>query len=375
MYFILIFLSFIYFFNNLAEISNMNPYTQLSGTVEDLLSSSNYFYVVKMDLNGIVLYANTKFHNQLAFYKGNVQGTKFSKFIFPSDHSKYQNLLEKTLHLKERNFVMDIRKLSHDGFDFYWTRWEFSIYSIEGRPQYILGLGHKIEKFSDINIDLPVGIQDVHIKNEIIEGLFENNLIGFWLWDILKNKDQLSLSLMGLLGFSSNGDQLYKGNLKWKKNIHPEDKKLVNTNLQEHFNSFGKVPFHCEFRIKIAEDDEKWVIGYGKVVEWSSNGKASKMVGGFFDATGKKKSENLLKKQNEFLRNLNFNQSHSMRAKLANIIGILEVMDPKANMVDSLHFIKMLKSEAKKLDQVLKQSIAKTNRLDISYMSEAESTR
>jgi PAS domain-containing protein len=353
----------------------MTPYAQLSGPMEELFPSSNYFYVVKMALDNTVLFANTKFQNQLAFYKGNIQGSKFSKFIFPSDHSKYQNLLEKTLQLNERNFVMDIRKLSHDGFDFYWTRWEFSVYSLEGMPQYIIGLGHKIEKFSDINIDLPVGIQDIHIKNEIIEGLFENNLIGYWLWDILKNRDQLSLSLMSLLGYSSHGKLQNRVNLKWKKNIHPEDKKLVNSHLEEHFNSLGKIPFHCEFRINVAEDNEKWVIGYGKVVEWAQNGKPSKMVGGFFDATGKKNSENLLKKQNEFLKNLNFSQSHTMRAKLANIIGILEVIDPTADVSDSLHYVKMLKSEAKKLDRVLKQSIAKTNSLDISYMSEAESTR
>jgi len=344
----------------------MNLLTQISGNEEEFLPSSNYFYVLKIDLKGKVLFANAKFQKQLAFSKGKVEGASFSKFIFPSDHSKYQNLLEKTLYLKERNFVMDIRKLSHDGFDFYWTRWEFSVYSFNGNPQHIIGLGHKIEKFSDINIDLPVGIQDVHIKNEIIEGLFENNLIGFWLWDILKNKDQLSLSLMRILGYSTNGGKLVKEHLKWKKHIHPEDKKMVDNSLEEHFDSYGKLPFHCEFRISAAGEIEKWVIGYGKVVEWTVNGKPSKMVGGFFDATGKKKSENLLKKQNEFLRNLNFSQSHTMRAKLANIIGILEVIDPSANISDTLHFIKMLKSEAMKLDKALKQSITSSSKLDFS---------
>jgi PAS domain S-box-containing protein len=359
-------LPFILFLSNLDEILNMNLLTQISGNKEDFLPSSNYFYVLKIDLKGTILFANPKFQKQLPFSKANVDGSSFSKFIFPSDHSKYQNLLEKTLHLKERNFVMDIRKLSQDGFDFYWTRWEFSIYYFNGNPQYIIGLGHKIEKFSDVNIDLPVGIQDVHIKNEIIEGLFENNLMGFWLWDILKNKDQLSLSLMRIWGYSTNGGKLVKETLKWKKHIHPEDKRMVNSSLEEHFNSYGKLPFHCEFRISAAGEIEKWVIGYGKVIEWTVNGKPSKMVGGFFDATGKKRSENLLKKQNEFLKNLNFNQSHTMRAKLANIIGILEVIDPSTDISDTLHFIKMLKSEAMKLDKALKQSITNSSKLDFS---------
>ncbi|MFD2202748.1 PAS domain-containing protein [Shivajiella indica] len=352
----------------------MNPKAQLLSPLEEFLPSSNYFYVVKLDLNGVIIFANSKFQNQLAVFNEEVEGSRFSKFIFPSDYSKYQNLLEKTQFLNERNFVLDIRKMRHDGFDFYWTRWEFSIHYINGKPEFVIGLGHKIEKFSDINIDLPVGIHDIHIKNEIIEGLFENNLIGFWLWDILKNHDQLSISLMSLLGYIHKGKKVKKEQIKWKKNIHPDDLKIVNDNLEEHFNSFGKVPFHCEFRMILSDNNEKWVIGYGKVVEWSPKGKPSKMVGGFFDATGKKKSENLLKMQHELLKNLNFNQSHTMRAKLANIIGILEVIDPKMNLSDSQHFIKMLKSEAKKLDQALKKSIANTNSLDLNLSNQTELT-
>jgi signal transduction histidine kinase len=96
------------------------------------------------------------------------------------------------------------------------------------------------------------------------------------------------------------------------------------------------------------------------------------MVGGFFDVSEKKKSDDLLKRQSDFLKKLSFDQSHTMRSKLANILGILEVIDPKAIPSDQSTFIKLLKSEARKLDTALKQSIVNSSRLDFSNSDQEE---
>jgi hypothetical protein len=140
----------------------------------------------------------------------------------------------------------------------------------------------------------------------------------------------------------------------------------VEENLKEHFSSNGKLPFHCEFRIKNLHKKDIWVLGYGKVLQWSPEGEPLVMAGCFFDISERKKTESLFRQQSQYLTTVTFNQTHLMRAKLANIIGILEIIDPKKPSMETLHFLKMIKTEARKLDEELRKSISASSNLQIN---------
>lgn len=110
--------------------------------------------------------------------------------------------------------------------------------------------------------------------------------------------------------------------------------------------------------------------GDGKDFEWSkwefflrySRKKLADLTG-IGHKTGTPDDENnqamiLLEKQKKILNNLTFNQSHDMRARLANILGILEIIEHEKNFAGNGNLLQMLKSEAEKLDNTLKESIA-----------------
>lgn len=328
--------------------------------------SSQYFNMVILDANDCISQCNTKFKNELLFFVPYVIGSAFSDYIFPEDFSKYRKLLETALAEKKSNFSVDLRKLTLDGSDLCWTRWEFSLDYLDSGTHVAVGIGHKIQKPKDINFDLPGYIEDSHIKQEVMDGLLEENLIGFWLWNFTNQKDQLSTSLLQMLGYNLTPGTTFPSDVNWKKHVHPFDIQKVDEILSNHLESKGIHPFHCEFRICSNDNTEKWVLGYGKVVDWLESGSPAIMVGGFFDISEKKESEDKLQKQHDFLKNLTFDQSHTMRAKLANIKGILEVLDPKAKDREISHLVKMLKSEAEHLDKALKKSIANTVRMEYS---------
>lgn len=340
----------------------MNPDIPLMQSREDNLFLSSYLYSIILDSNNKIVHANRKFINQSHQKSIVVKEQYFEDSIFPDDFMKYNQLVEKALSQKERSFIIDLRKLQPDGSDFYWTRWEFSIELNNGKLIHIHGIGHKIQKFTDNNMDLPLGIKDMDIKNEIIEGLFNNNLIGFWFWDIPGHSDQISLSLYHMLDISHNGDKLTNRPL-WKEKIHQDDQNIVNLALKDHFETKGKNPFISEFRLKLGQEKEIWVTAYGKVIEWTSEGEPKTMVGGFFDVSGQKRSEELFKKQKDYIQQLTFSQSHFMRARLANIMGILEVIQQESKGNHHDHFIKIIKSEARKLDNAIKMSIAQSTQL------------
>ena len=73
---------------------------------------------------------------------------------------------------------------------------------------------------------------------------------------------------------------------------------------------------------------------------------------------------NRLAQQNQFLKELTFNQSHLMRSNLANIMGILKVMQPKKSPAELPELLALLKEEAFKLDKALQDSIHSSSSLN-----------
>ncbi|WP_146131384.1 PAS domain-containing protein [Mongoliibacter ruber] len=253
--------------------------------------------------------------------------------------------------------------LNTNGEDFTWSKWEFQITALQGKRR-LIGHGHSIKMKQDHYFEIPGNMNELQVKNEVLDGLFQDHLLGFWFWDLEHKNNQLSASLYSLLGYETDDIETRKKQLKWEKHIHLPDKAKVEKQLKDHFFAKGKIPFHCEFRILSLKNEIKYVVCYGKVVKWAETGSPCVMVGGLFDISEKKKSEAIIEKQDQFLRELTFNQSHLMRAKLANILGVLEVMDGKRDFEETAALIGLIKNEAIKLDQVLQSSIHASSALN-----------
>lgn len=341
--------------------------------MKNIFHNSAYFYFIHLDGEGNILGCNEHLAKQSLFLKKSILGTSFSELVYYKDFSNYEFLLKRSLEKGDRKFILDLRKVKSDGSDFYWTRWEFSIQIENDNSVQVHGLGHKVSAKNEKIVEFPETVNDLHAKNDLMEGLLEDNLIGFWIWDIAKQSDKLSLSLNEMFGYNPYLNGNSQKNVKWKKHIHSSDKAKVEAELKLHFESLGKNPFHSEFRIKNRHKKDVWVLGYGKVIRWGSLGHPLVMAGCFFDISERKKSENLIQKQSQYLKTVTFNQSHLMRSKLANIIGILEIIDPKSPPIETAHFLKMIKTEAKKLDEELRKSISNSNSFDLNPLVGKES--
>ncbi|WP_373523243.1 PAS domain-containing protein [Aquiflexum sp.] len=342
--------------------------------MKNIFHNSDYFYFIHLDGDGNILDSNKHLEKECLFLKAGILGTSFSELVYYKDFSNFEFLLKKSLENGDRKFILDLRKVKSDGGDFYWTRWEFSIIIEKDNKFHLYGVGHKISSKNEKIVEFPETVNDLHAKNDLMEGLLEDNLIGFWIWDIAKQSDKLSLSLNEMFGYNPYLNGNSQKNVKWKKHVHTSDKPKVEAELKEHFESLGKNPFHSEFRIKNRHKKDVWVLGYGKVIRWGNLGQPLVMAGCFFDISERKKSENLIQKQSQYLKTVTFNQSHLMRSKLANIIGILEIIDPKSPPIETAHFLKMIKTEAKKLDEELRKSISDSNSFDLNPLVGKESS-
>lgn len=100
-----------------------------------------------------------------------------------------------------------------------------------------------------------------------------------------------------------------------------------------------------------------WVVGFGKTITSKSEGTTLRVLGLIIDISDRKKQELWLKEHHFFLKELAFKQSHTLRARVANILGLLEVLDIESQSVESKRIVDIIQKETKELDQALKKSI------------------
>ncbi len=98
---------------------------------------------------------------------------------------------------------------------------------------------------------------------------------------------------------------------------------------------------------------------------YDESGKPKIIEGTIHDVTQRKNAEEMLKLKNEKLTEVAFLQSHIVRRPVANVLGILHLMN-KDNPADPLNLalIPKLEQVSKDLDEVIKQIVEKTNEIE-----------
>ncbi|MEO7992212.1 MAG: histidine kinase dimerization/phospho-acceptor domain-containing protein [Chryseolinea sp.] len=79
------------------------------------------------------------------------------------------------------------------------------------------------------------------------------------------------------------------------------------------------------------------------------------------DISERKNREKQIKKQNEQLRKILWIQSHRTRQPVASILGLIHILDKKSLTEDNQKIFQMLQVEADKLDNVIRETVIRTN--------------
>ena len=139
-------------------------------------------------------------------------------------------------------------------------------------------------------------------------------------------------------------------NTAWIERLHPDDREITSKAYSNYVS--GLLPeYRVEFRQKTKSGNWKWILSLGKVVEWSKEGSALRMLGTHTDITERKQAEELirqhtseletrvekrtadlsrvnadlaraLRSRDEFLASV----SHELRTPLTGILGLSEAM-------------------------------------------------
>jgi len=308
---------------------------------------SNHYFVVITDKEGNILAYNDIFKSSAQY-----NATTIFDNLVESD----KVMLGVSLNKLKPQVTRSLTLRSIVNKKLFITSWDFST---DFDQSYCTFIGHDMTKAFNTKIELEKSHSKLSAQKELFRVLLEKNKAGFWYWDIEKDKQKLSPEIKMMLDLNEEDSS----NLTWQSRLSNKELKLIKANLKEHFNSQGAVPFYQEIKNTLPDGSPLWVICFGKVFRWQ-NGKPQRMVGCFIDITKTKTSEEIIMRQNESLRKISFNQSHHMRAKLANIMGLLNILDEKKINSDNKAFFKLLKKETEKLDKIIRENVSDSQHIN-----------
>lgn len=126
-------------------------------------------------------------------------------------------------------------------------------------------------------------------SKERLELALEGSELGLWDWWIQTRAAHYNEGWAGILGYTL--DELTPLSVDtWIKKIHPDDLNGVMKEIKKHFNKLTVI-YKYQFRMKHKNGNWVWILGRGRVFEWSADGNPIRMSGTHLDITDRKKIE------------------------------------------------------------------------------------
>jgi PAS domain S-box-containing protein len=154
--------------------------------------------------------------------------------------------------------------------------------------------------------------------------------VSVWDLDLITNKIFFSDQGKIMLGYSVSEIENKPG--EWIKHIHPDDIKPCLRKLNKYIN--GEIDHYIsEYRMRCKNGNYIWVLDSGKIIEWTAEGKPSRLIGTHKNITNRRLREEQLKNGLEKANELNelksrfvSTTSHEFRTPLASILMISDTL-------------------------------------------------
>lgn len=148
----------------------------------------------------------------------------------------------------------------------------------------------------------------------------------------------------------------------WTEHVHPEDVEQVTSLIESRLAS-GEPRWMSEYRFRCADGTYKTVLDRGFII-FSDEGKPLRMIGCMQDVTQRVAYVHAIENHNKQLREIAWMQSHLVRAPLARILGITEILAQGGNSQDRINeMLSYLSVSAAELDDIIKDIINKSRNL------------
>ncbi len=183
--------------------------------------------------------------------------------------------------------------------------------------------------------------------------------IAIWEIDIATNHIIWDDKMFEMYGYENDPDfPPYK---IWKRTVHPDDLDMMQKIIGQLIDGKREID-SAVYRITTPNGRVRHIESHA-IVKKSPSGRILRLIGTNRNITDDVAVQEKLKTQNKVLRDIAFIQSHEVRRPLANILGVIEVLN-SSNSVNNKEIFDHLIESANELDMQIRSIVKKTNNLD-----------
>ena len=195
-------------------------------------------------------------------------------------------------------------------------------------------------------------MSEITLNNEVLNLLLTHNNDAIVMIDSEGLIKYQSPSCQNLLGYSPSEILGTQGATYY----HPDDMEMFTVKLNECLSNPGK-PIFYPSRVKHRNGDFLWC--EGTMTNFLEHPDAKCIIGNFRDINEKKKYTDELESKINQLKKVSWEQSHLVRAPLANILGAIDLLS-ESKEIDPI-VISNLKASAAQFDQVIRKIVNTAN--------------
>lgn len=343
----------------LAMTLKLQSSTQVYGLTEAQCASLNQLlqtmrgFIVRTDLAGRYTFYNDAFLKQFGWlYNGEPLGKNSFKSISPHHHQRVQKAVTELLHGEK---IVEVELDKPSGKKGYMrTAWNFSLlHDADGNPSEVQCVG----------IDLSEQIktrEELKLSEERFQQFAQNS--GIVMWETNMDGLYTYVSPMSTKIWSFKPKELI--NKYHFYDLHPlkgrEKLKIEGLKLIRSGRSFSGY----ENMVQRKDDEVVWMSSSG-VPFFDGNGVQIGVRGGDVDISQQIIQNKAVEYQNKTLRQLAWIQSHELRAPLANIIGLVNLLKNEYNDQQiNRETLLFLEREAERLDRTIRTIVEKAHQAE-----------
>ncbi len=167
------------------------------------------------------------------------------------------------------------------------------------------------------------------------------------------------------LMFGYTPDQICTKGSWWDDKVHPEDAERVKSKVAQVYKN-GHGSLQIKYRFRCANGSYKYILDRTYLVT-DELGKPLKMIGSMQDITEIQNHIQTIEDHNERLKDIAWTQSHVVRAPLARIMGIIDLLQTDNDIVDQEELLKHILNSATELDGIIRKITNQTEQVTQNF--------
>jgi len=266
---------------------------------------------------------------------------------------------QRVLAFQERSILRDVPweqeyRMRHAGGDYLWvlSRGRVLYRSADGKPLLAGGLHVNITPQKQIHRLS----EDLRTQERLVQGILKVSLSSVTLYDFMARRLSFTSGhIMNALGYEEHefaelSENFYRGI------IHPDDQQHVATHIVQLTESKPGQILECRIRLRSKDGSFHHLLLRDSVFSRNSQGQPEEVLCSAIDITRYLQIKQKLEQNLHFLKELSFRNSHEMRAPVATLLGLVDLMQHEVHSPASMNeLITYLKETITKMDVVIRE--------------------